>query len=321
MSPLVPPSANLEATKTVVRYLRDGKNSIPSFPASMQEIISSMQTPNANDIPPNPLERAKVSCGNDVREAISSRLNWNNDDFESGDLVYYMIYALNYTYGSSGPDAIDVWANAPFSPLAKIPGWEIPSACGCVSVSAGPSGEWAKQLGYFGSPSDDVLISHWGYVYMTDFLRRQREEGQQPMRIKQTGILRPFANLQIWHTVLRLVTDRLQQRTSDSFIDTVAKAFVANSFFAAIMVRTGAYKAQISSLSELKMVADAFEAYVESYRTEMGPAKLESRVRRNFEPLADAVQETLVSIYNSKFSVIEPMKPLHDRPRGHSVAL
>jgi hypothetical protein len=55
-----------------------------------------------------------------VREAISSRLNWKNDDFESGDLIYYIIYALHYTYGSSGPDAVDVWANALFSPLAKI---------------------------------------------------------------------------------------------------------------------------------------------------------------------------------------------------------
>jgi hypothetical protein len=69
------------------------------------------------------------------------------------------------------------------------------------------------------------------------------------------------------------------------------------------MVRTGAYKARVNSPSEMKMVADAFEAYVESCRTEMGPTKLESWVRRNFEPLADAAQETLVSIYNSKFSV------------------
>ncbi|KAJ7657781.1 hypothetical protein DFH06DRAFT_1473074 [Mycena polygramma] len=109
-----------------------------------------------------------------------------------------------------------------------------------------------------------------------------------------------FGDSQIWPMVLRLVTDRLQERTSNSFINTVARAFVTNAFFAAIMARTGAYKGRISSPSEMKMVADAFEAYVGSYRKELGPVRLEIWVRRNFEPLVDAVQEKLVSIYASK---------------------
>ncbi|KAJ6490238.1 hypothetical protein C8R47DRAFT_1123903 [Mycena vitilis] len=100
--------------------------------------------------------------------------------------------------------------------------------------------------------------------------------------------------------VLRLVTDRLKERTSISFINTVARAFVTNAFFAAIMARTGAYKGRISSPSEMKTVVDAFEAYVGSYRKELGLVRLEVWARSNFGPLVDAVQEKPVSIYASK---------------------
>ncbi|KAJ6562879.1 hypothetical protein DFH09DRAFT_1479067 [Mycena vulgaris] len=111
--------------------------------------------------------------------------------------------------------------------------------------------------------------------------------------------------------ILRMLSWRWPHRPVQ-FITGMAHLLVSNLCFCSILVRTGVIKFAVTTTTELKSVADTFEAYVGAYFRQRGEEQLDRWICANFGPLAeDVVPECYEDYRYSKSSkrVREDVEP------------